>query len=213
MSDRDSFRIGHSDRDRAADDLRQAHTEGRLTDEELQKRLEQVAQAKTVGDVKAIFADLPDPIVGPLATPASLPVAPTPAEIREPGYTPSDPLILSAVFSPAKRSGPWVVPPYVRAHAIMSQVTFDCLLATAVTSVIDVEVLPGADGVLWVIPEGWAVDVSRLSVGIGGSIKSTVSVQPSWGHPLIVARGSLGLGRFRARYANSRERRRNRLNR
>lgn len=91
MSDRDSFRIGHSDRDRAADDLRQAHTEGRLTDEELQKRLEQVAQAKTVGDVKAIFADLPDPIVGPLATPASLPVAPTRPKYVSPDTLPATP--------------------------------------------------------------------------------------------------------------------------
>jgi len=61
--------------------------------------------------------------------------------------------------------------------------------------------------VVLVVPEGWGVQVDRLGK-TWGSISSKVPGHAAWGNPLIVARGSIGLGSFKARGANWVDRRR-----
>lgn len=52
-------RASDADRDAAAADLREAFAEGRLTQDELEARLDQVNAARTYGDLSPITADLP----------------------------------------------------------------------------------------------------------------------------------------------------------
>jgi hypothetical protein len=61
------MRASDADRERVAERLRQAATEGRLLTEELEQRLEAALSARTYGQLNAVVADLPG---RRLATPA-----------------------------------------------------------------------------------------------------------------------------------------------
>lgn len=52
-------RAADSDRDATAETLREAFAEGRITQEELEQRLDQVHAARTYGELAPITADLP----------------------------------------------------------------------------------------------------------------------------------------------------------
>ncbi|WP_028708946.1 DUF1707 SHOCT-like domain-containing protein [Propionicicella superfundia] len=205
MTERDDLRVGHAERDAAVADLREAHAAGRITVAELDERTAAARQARTVGDLAAVLADLrlPD-------TPAPLQVRGP--EIVDPGFHPSDPLVLRAGFTSVKRRDRWVVPPYIRAHAVVDDILLDCLFATAESPVVDLEILPGAGTVTLILPDGWAVNADRLSGGMG-SVRLKVASEPSWGSPLFLVRGTLGLGDFKARGANRWDKRRYRLDR
>lgn len=60
-SSRASIRASDADRDRVAERLRHAATEGRLLTEELEQRLESALSARTYGQLEALLADLPGP--------------------------------------------------------------------------------------------------------------------------------------------------------
>lgn len=54
-----SIRAGDADRDAAAERLRTAHAEGRLTMDELDVRLDAALAARTLGDLEPLTRDLP----------------------------------------------------------------------------------------------------------------------------------------------------------
>ncbi|MCW3157929.1 DUF1707 SHOCT-like domain-containing protein [Micropruina sonneratiae] len=209
------LRVGHAQRDAAIVELRRAAAEGKLTEQELFERIAGAQAARTYGELEQVLADLRPPApeqrvllqqveAYPGLSPTAVPAAPSSAP---PGFSPNDPLVLNAGFTGAKRTGPWRVPPFLRVQALADTVRLDCLQAVAASEVIDLEVLPGAATVLVIVPEGWAVQCDRLSKTLG-TVVSKVPDQASWGNPLIVARGSIGLGTFRARGANWFDRRR-----
>lgn len=193
----ESMRVGHAERAAAVESLRQACADGKLSESERDERSERARAAVTVADLNALLSD-----VRPLSTPPAVtgPTAPLPSNAI-PGTSAYDPLVLSAGFSGEKREGPWELPPFIRAHALADNVRLDCLFATAASPVIDLEVVPGAGTVLLVLPSGWAVNVDRLTKGMG-SVTSKVPREPSWGNPTIMVRGSVGMGTFKARNAN-----------
>ncbi|MFT4295085.1 MAG: DUF1707 domain-containing protein [Micropruina sp.] len=213
------LRVGTAERDAAVAELERAAADGKLSPDELAERIELARAARTYGDLNALLADLRPPAANRPAPTVQLqqvepypaaPVyqrAPGPPATTRPGYVPSDPLVLSAGFTGAKRAGPWEVPPFLQVQALADNVRLDCLQATCASEVIDLEVLPGAGTVVVIVPEGWGVLCDRLGK-TWGSIKSTVPSQAAWGNPLIVARGSIGLGTFKARGANWFDRRR-----
>ncbi|TDC50575.1 DUF1707 domain-containing protein [Jiangella ureilytica] len=55
-------RAADSDRDLVAEDLRDAFTEGRLDDDEYERRLQAVWEARTYGELDRLTADLPQPL-------------------------------------------------------------------------------------------------------------------------------------------------------
>lgn len=209
-SDHPRLRIGNAERDAAAAMLRSAAEEGRLTSAELEERLQAAAGARTQEDLAGVLADLVRPAGLPSPLPPAGPIAP--AVAGPPGYHPADPLLLTATMSKAKRQGSWEVPPFIRAQALLDTVKLDCLFATSAAPVIDLEVLPGAGTILLVLPDGWAVNAERLGKGIG-TVSIKVPGQPSWGNPVFVVRGSVGLGTFKARGPNWMDKRVNRLDR
>lgn len=210
------LRVGNAERDAAVDELRRAAADGKLDADELAQRTEAASRARTYADLDALLADLRPPALGvelrhvevesypiPAPAPPGRPAIPP----GPPGYSLADPLVLSAGFSAAKRNGRWQVPPFLRVQAFADTVRLDCLEATPVSDLIDLEVLPGGGSIVVVVPQGWGVQCDRLGKG-WGSVNSKVPSQPSWGYPLIVARGSVGLGTFKARGANWFDRRR-----
>ena len=73
------LRAGDGDRDAVAEQLREAHAEGRLTIEELEDRLDKTYAARTFADLAPLTADLPPRPFG-----ASVP---RPAEVARPRPT------------------------------------------------------------------------------------------------------------------------------
>ena len=62
----DYMRVSDADREQVAERLREHFAAGRLTSEELDERLATALNAKTVRDLRAVMADLPEPgPVGP----------------------------------------------------------------------------------------------------------------------------------------------------
>jgi hypothetical protein len=117
------------------------------------------------------------------------------------GYLPDDPLLLSAGVSNDQRSGAWTIPPFVKIQAGVGSVRLNCLQATPAAPVIQVELDGELGSVLFVLPEGWAVNADRVAKGMGSLILKVPS-QPAEGCPLFMVRGALAVGSFRARPAS-----------
>jgi hypothetical protein len=101
----DRMRISDSDRDRAAARLRDHYAEGRLTAEELDERVAVALNARTVGDLRRVMADLPD---SPVAQPdPAMPVALPPWALRRRGPR-LLPLVLVVLFAGLLLPGGWV---------------------------------------------------------------------------------------------------------
>lgn len=56
-----NLRAGDADRDVVADDLREAFSEGRLDEDEYEKRLDALWKARTYGELEDLTNDLPQP--------------------------------------------------------------------------------------------------------------------------------------------------------
>jgi len=204
VSTGEDFRIGQAERDQAIAELRRAAEDGRLTAPELDERTERVRGARTSGDLGMVLTDLrPGAFVpGSVAVPTA---AEALAALANVGQRPEAPLLLSAGFSGTKRTGSWLVPPFMKAQAGIETVRIDCLQARAATEVIQLDVEATLGTVVLVLPEGWAVNVDQLTRGIG-TVKVKVPGIPAAGCPVFIVRGSMGMGTFKARPANRLER-------
>jgi hypothetical protein len=70
------MRVGDAERDAAANDLREHFASGRLTQDELNERLDQTFAAKTRADLSGLFTDLPSSTWQGAATSRSLGLTP-----------------------------------------------------------------------------------------------------------------------------------------
>jgi DUF1707 SHOCT-like domain len=59
MADSGDLRASDEQRDRAAAEIREHFAAGRLTDEEMSERVQAAYDARTVGDIRTLLADLP----------------------------------------------------------------------------------------------------------------------------------------------------------
>src|SRR6476619_7696092 len=112
---RPDVRLSDIDRDRAAEVLREAHAQGRITVDELDERLTSVYNAKTFADLVPVTRDLP------ATQDAAAAAAPPPRRI---GGTPRFKLSL-ATLRGAGRDGQWVVPPEYTAVATLGGIKLD----------------------------------------------------------------------------------------
>jgi len=147
--------------------------------------------------VPVVPSDLPLP---------ALQEPPTPQPARA-GYSPSDPLLLSAGGTSVKKDGVWTVPPYVSIHGDFGTVRLDFRRAQLASRVTWVQVSGGAGTIILILPEGWAAQLDRVAPGLGTK-KSTVLEEPTGGSPVLVFTGSLGMGTLKIRYPNRRDERR-----
>ena len=206
--------VQDADRRAAISRLRRAAEDGRLDPHDLDERVAHVNRARLLGELNQAFAGIApeaprSPTVWPTgqaANPPTGPVVHSPSLPVPAGYSPDDRLSLSAAMSNEKRGGRWTLPPYIRAHAGLSNVKLDCRQAEAAAPVIDVEVGVGLGNVVLVLPPGWAVNADRLGKGIG-TVKVRVPSVAAPGCPTIVLHGQLGAGTLVAREENWVERR------
>jgi DUF1707 SHOCT-like domain len=155
------LRVSDADREAAAEVLRNAAGEGRITFEELDERLEAAYAAKTYGDLATVTADLPAASPHPPAVPAPGPVPAgrgsfPPERI---GGTPGAGVSI-AIMSGVDRAGPWVVPPRHTVFALMGGVQLDLREARFAEREVTIDVLAIMGGVDIIVGEDIEVDVS-----------------------------------------------------
>jgi hypothetical protein len=190
--DRPELRASDADRDRVAEQLREAFAEGRLTAEEHAERLEAVYEAKTHGQLAPLTSDLP------VRADSAAPVAAEPSD-AEPGTLSrySQPLV--AVFGNVQRSGRWMVPNGMVATAVFGEVVLD--LREAVLERREIIVTANAifGQVVLKVPEG--VVVLDEGVAIFGN-RSTHQPRetPVAGAPTIRVKGASVFGQLDVQY-------------
>jgi hypothetical protein len=186
LPDASQLRAADADRDRAADLLRTAAAEGRITFEELDERVSQAYAAKTFADLQAITRDLPGPGVTP-PVPAARPAASPAVTASAPG-----PAASVAIMCGARRAGPWVVPASYHAVAIMGAVELDLRQATFAATEVTIRAFCLMGGITITVPEQVAVDVAGL--GVMGGFDHSASTPGTPGAPTVRVVGCACMG-------------------
>ena len=148
------MRVSDSDRERAADVLREAAGHGRITLDELDERLALAYAAKTYADLTAVTRDLPGP--------AQAPSAVQPAMAGRIGGTPRSKFSV-AIMSGARRMGRWVVPRNYVGVAVMGGIELDLREAQFSEPEVTIHAYTLMGGIEITVPEDVDVDVSGFA--------------------------------------------------
>jgi hypothetical protein len=179
------IRISDADRERAAQRLHQALSEGRITVTELEERLTVVYGARFEADLVPPLADLP---AGNIVSPCSAVVA-----------TPSGPpVVLRSAMSSIRRTGQWQVPARLRVQTGMGSVVLDFCDAINPHPVVEVELSVGAGSVRMLVPDGATADASAV-VAAMGNVSNRVPEIRTPDAPLFVVHGALSMGSLKVR--------------
>jgi hypothetical protein len=151
-----AMRASHSDRDRVAEVIRLAAGDGRLSETELEERLEAVYAARTNGELAALIADL-----------TGQPRA-------------KDVIRLSPHSGGVTRTGRWVVPRRLEIHTSYNgHIRLDFTEAVIVRDSLQLNITQDSVGsVTLIIRPGIVVDVDDVHVKTGG-IHSHTDADPS----------------------------------
>ena len=131
LPDPPGLRISDADRERAAQRLQLALTEGRITVAELDERLAVVYAARYEAELVPPLADLPSGIVTAPAIP-STPTGPS--------------TVLRAGLSGIRRTGVWSVPARLRVQSVVGSVLLDFCRAENLHPVVEIELMVHVDG-------------------------------------------------------------------
>jgi len=152
--DRSLMRVSDADREQAAEVLREAAGQGRISMDELDERLELAYAAKTYADLTAVTRDLPQG--GAALSPAAGAV---PSRI---GGTPRNKFSI-AILSGARRMGSWVLPSRYVAVAVMGGVELDLREARYSEPEVTLHAYTLMGGIQITVPEDVEVDVSGFA--------------------------------------------------
>jgi len=159
-SDRQSLRASDQDRERAAEVLRDAAAEGRLTADELDERLNVVYAAKTYTDLEPVIEDLPH--AGPVPPPAPEVTSAGRAAVDRFGGEPTSSAAV-AIMGGFSRKGPWVVPADFTAVAIMAGGELDLREARFAERVVRIHATAIMGAVAIIVPDDAEVHVSGVA--------------------------------------------------
>jgi hypothetical protein len=154
-ADRGLMRLSDADRDRAAEVLREAAAQGRLSMDELDERLELAYAAKTYADLAPVTGDLPKPGSAPSTPGTTVPAGRI-------GGTPRNRFSI-AIMSGARRKGWWVLPRSYVAVAIMGGVELDLREASFSEPEVTVCAYTLMGGIQITVPDDIEVDVSGFA--------------------------------------------------
>lgn len=171
-----AHRAADADREATARLLRDAAGEGRLELGELETRLEAVYSAKTLAELQAISADLPQSNTSPTA-----------------------PLNLRTRSGSIVRRGYWRVPAQITTECTSGSIKLDFTEAECSHREVKVEVTAKSGSVVLIVPKGWAVDLNQATA-TSGTIKNKVNERPQPSAPVLRVSGSVLSGSVKARY-------------
>lgn len=187
-ADHRHLRVSDADRDQAAEVLRTAAGDGRLTFDELDERLTAAYAAKTYGDLSAVTEDLPAPGLMPPTAAAASPGTFPPGRI---GGTPGAGVSV-AVMSGVERTGPWVAPPRHTVFALMGGVKIDLREARFSQPEVTIRAFALMSGIDVIVPEDIEVDVSGF--GCMGGVDHSASGPGVPGAPRVRVVGFAMMG-------------------
>ncbi len=153
----------------------------------------------------------PDSVPVPVPQTSETPLPPAAAHFSElaeryaaMGMTADNPVIYSSGSETFRRTGEWVVKPFIKINGGFGSIVLDMQRAAATTQLISIELTIGMGEILIVIPEGWGADVSAVTTSFG-TRKSKVSEVPNSNYPFLYVTGSLGMGTLTIRYPTPRD--------
>ncbi|WP_200904117.1 DUF1707 domain-containing protein [Nocardiopsis sp. RV163] len=182
------MRVSDAERDQAAEVLREAAAQGRITLDELDERLNAVYAAKTYADLEPVTADLP---TGTVARPVEglLP------ERRHGG----DALVVRSQGGPVVRKGVWEVPYRVEVYNKYGSTRLDFREASLTTSVVEVHVDASWGSGDVILPEGATADV-EADASWFGTLRNGVDSLRRVSAPHFAITGSCQGGSLTIRY-------------
>jgi hypothetical protein len=178
------MRASDADRDHAAEVLREAAAEGRLSMEELNERLDLVYASKTYAELAPVTADLPSAGQDRRAGLATRP-GPFGVENRFGGEPAGTSAI--AILGGFVRKGDWVAPPKLSAVAILGGGEIDLRDARFAERVTTIDAVTIMGGILITVPED--ADVQVNGIGIMGGFDHSPAGSGSPGGPRIMING------------------------
>ena len=146
------LRASHDDRERAAEIIRVAAGDGRLTADELDERLEKALTARTTSELAGLTADLP-------AVPGAA------------ALQPKDLVEIKCMGGNAARRGAWVVPRRMEISATAGNVKLDFTEAVITGATLHVDATARGGNFIVVTRPGVAVDTDGVTV-IGGNVRT-----------------------------------------
>jgi hypothetical protein len=165
------LRASDAERDKAIEALATANAEGRLSLEEYSQRSEAALEARTLGDLAGLTADLPAPQPGDLA--------PVPAKI-------------TAVLGNESRKGPWVVPPHLVIRSVLGDCHLEMQQAVIRQRVTTIDATVRFGSVTIYVPDG--TDVRMTGRAVLSAKSSELRGEPEPGAPVLVVRCDLFCG-------------------
>ena len=162
-ADRRHLRVSDADREQAAELLRQAAGDGRITFDELDQRLGAAYAARTYGDLSEVTADLP---ASGEQRPGALDTAPGMFPAARIGGEPGSGVSV-AILGGVDRGGAWVVPPRHSVVAVLGGVQLDLREARFSQREVTIDVFTLMGGVDITVGEDVEVDVSGFGI-MGG---------------------------------------------
>jgi Domain of unknown function (DUF1707)/Cell wall-active antibiotics response 4TMS YvqF len=171
------MRASDSDRDRVADQLREALAEGRLSAEEHAERIDAVYQAKTYAELAPIVHDLP--ATGGVGPHEGSPAASSGPVVRDdlPPPHAGTPNIV-AIFGGAERSGRWLVEPETNVVAVFGGIELDLRQAVLSRREVTINVVAIMGGVNVTVPPGVRVANSVAAILGGASVPPEETIDP-----------------------------------
>jgi hypothetical protein len=171
------MRASDADRDRVADQLREALAEGRLTAEEHAERLDAVYAAKTYAELAPIVHDLP--ATGGVPVPEE-PVAAAGPTVRDDLPPPQSrtPNIV-AVFSGAERNGRWLVEPQTNVVSVFGGIEIDLRQAVLSQREVTLNIVAIMGAVNITVPPGVRVTSSVADVFGNTSLPGEGTIDPN----------------------------------
>jgi Domain of unknown function (DUF1707)/Cell wall-active antibiotics response 4TMS YvqF len=172
-----ALRASDIERERAADQLRDAAGDGRLTVEELDERLARCYAAKTVAELAELTVDVP--VSGWAPAPGS---ARTPGAVVRPGPGGSSTII--SILSGSDRSGHWRVAPRLKVISVLGGSDIDLTEAEFAAPVTEITVFSLMGGADIRVPDGVEVQISKFALMGGHDVKLSDQPPPP-GAPVI----------------------------
>jgi hypothetical protein len=175
-----SLRASDADRDQVANVLSTAYSEGRLTRDEHDERLNRVMAAKTFAELIPLTQDLVYNGPAPVTAPA--------AEGRiDTSHADPEPDRMIAIFGGTTRKGRWRVRRNIQAYALFGGQDLDMREATFESPVTEITGFWCFAGLDIKVPEG--VEVRDQTVGIFGGTDIKKVGDPEPGAPVLVIKG------------------------
>ncbi|MEU3275430.1 DUF1707 domain-containing protein [Saccharomonospora sp. NPDC006951] len=167
IPDPKQLRASDADRERIAQVLHTAMSEGRITVAELEERLGTVYEAKTLGELEPVTADLP------AASTQATALSPAPSRPNLPdtriGGQPGSASSI-AIMSGATRKGNWVVPPQHNSFAFWGGVEIDLRNARFAERHSTITAVAIMAGIEITVPDDIIVEVT--GIGFMGAFES-----------------------------------------